>query len=545
MIFAPILFLSLFITMALLPVFRRLAERARIVDIPNERKVHTRPTPKTGGLAMAVGFFVPVLLWLPLDRFVTAVLAGATILVVEGFADDVLVLGYRPKLLAQASAALVVILYGGVRISSLGVLAPGWEDLPLMVSLPLTLAAIVGITNAVNLADGLDGLAGGIALVSFLCVGFIARGVNDGTVLFLSLAMLGAIFGFLSFNTYPASIFMGDAGSQFLGFLSIVLSLKLTQGHALLSPYLPLLITGLPLIDTVAVMSERMVSGRSLFVADNSHLHHKLLGAGLCHTEAVFAIYVIQSAFVLSAYVLRFHGDWLLLGVYLAIAAPPALFAHEVFTRGVSFRRHGLVRAIKGTLRPLMDRSRILSVSSFVLHTLLPTLLIVECFLVKEVPTPVSAGSAILAGVIVFLRLRDAGMAHGVVRTVLYLLTPFVLYLARGQTGLPGGSGLDSALTAAYALCVVAAIVTVRLDRRRNTFRGSPMDFLVVVIALCALPLLGAVMDMDRPGMFLTQNLIFFYTYEIMLNERRPVKNVVTTTTVGMLLIIVAKGVSL
>ncbi len=543
--FAPIVFLSLFITLALLPAFRGFAGRARIVDIPNERKVHTKPMPKIGGLAMAVGFTVPVLLWLTLDRFVTALLAGAMILVAEGFADDVLVLGYRPKLLAQAFAALVVIFYGGVRISSLGFLAPGWEDLPLIVSLPLTLAAIVGITNAINLADGLDGLAGGIVLVSFLCVGFIARGVNDGTVLFLSLAMLGAIFGFLSFNTYPASIFMGDAGSQFIGFVSIVLSLKLTQGHAPLSPYLPLLITGLPLIDTVAVMSERMASGRSPFLADNSHIHHKLLGAGLCHTEAVFAIYVIQSAFVLGAYLLRFHGDGPILGVYLAIAAPPALFAHAVFTRGISFRRHGHVRAIKGTLRLLKDRSRILSVSSFVLHTILPMLLILNCLLVEEAPTPVSAASAILAGVIVFLWLRDAGMAQGVVRSVLYLLVPFVLYLARGQTGLPWGAGLDSALAAAYALCVVAAIVTVRLDRRRNTFRGSPMDFLVIVIALCALPVLGAVVDMDRPEKFLTQNLIFFYTYEIMLNERRPVKNVVTATTVGMLLIIAVKGVSL
>lgn len=493
---------------------------------------------------MALGFFVPVLLWLPLDRFVTAVLAGAMILVAEGFVDDVFVLGYRPKLLAQASAALVVILYGGVGISSLGVLAPGWERLPLMVSLPLTLAAIVGITNAVNLADGLDGLAGGISLVSFLCIGFIARGLNDGAVLVLSLAILGAIFGFLSFNTYPASVFMGDAGSQFIGFLSIVLSLKLTQGHAPLSPYLPLLITGLPVIDTVSVVSERLSRGRSPFVADNSHFHHKLLGAGLSHTQAVLAIYVIQSAFALSAYQLRFHGDWPLLGVYLGIATPPALFAHAVFTRGVSFRRHDLIRAIRGTLELLKDRNRILSISSFVLHTLLPMLLILNGFFVREVPTPLSAASAVLAGVIVLLWLRDAGRVRGVVRTVLYMLIPFVVYFARGQALPSMESGIEGALAAAHALCVLAAVVTVRLDGKNN-FRGNPMDYLVIVIALCALPLLGAVMGMDRPKIFLTQNLVFFYASEIMFNERRPVENVVTATTVVLLLIIAVKGVFL
>jgi len=173
----------------------------------------------------------------------------------------------------------------------------------------------VGITNAVNLADGLDGLAGGITMITFLCICALAFRSGDASIAIMSLAMLGALFGFLSFNTYPASIFMGDAGSQFLGFVSIVLPLKMCQDYSPLSPVLPLLIVGLPVIDTLIVMSERIRSGRSPFVADNNHFHHKLLGIGLFHTEAVFIIYLLQSVFVLSAYVFRFYSDWFILAL--------------------------------------------------------------------------------------------------------------------------------------------------------------------------------------------------------------------------------------
>ena len=161
-----------------------------------------------------------------------AYLASALLLAMFGLVE--VFRGLRPstKLLGQLVPALITVVYGGIQIRSLGTLLPDGFLLPGAVSIPLTLLVIVGVTNAINLADGLDGLAGGICLLIFAGIGYLAY-LDDNTMIgMMSLALGGALFGFLRFNTYPASIFMGDAGSQFLGFSVITLSLALTQGHA-------------------------------------------------------------------------------------------------------------------------------------------------------------------------------------------------------------------------------------------------------------------------------------------------------------------------
>jgi len=145
---------------------------------------------------------------------------------------------------------------------------------------------------------------------------------------------------------------------------------------------------------------------------------------------------------------------------------------------------------------------------------------------------------------VAFLWLKGTGgMARNTVRTVLYFLIPFVIFFGREEQAFLQGFNLDLALFAAYAACILAAIVMMRLDRRRSTFKASPMDFLIVVITLCVSPLLGALMDMGQSRMFLVQILIFFYTYEILLNEQRKGRTVVFATTVGALMIVALKGV--
>jgi UDP-GlcNAc:undecaprenyl-phosphate GlcNAc-1-phosphate transferase len=231
MIFFSTLFISMFITIVLIPIFKDLAVKVNVMDVPNDRKVHSYPMPKSGGIAMALGAFVPVLLWAPGGEFVRAVLIGAAIVILFGLIDDVRDLEWKTKLAGQCAAALVVILYGGVKIKSLGMLLPDDVFLPDWFAIPFTLIAIVGVTNAINLSDGLDGLAGGVSLLSFICIGYLAHCRGNIVIALLSVAILGAIFGFLRFNTYPATLFMGDAGSQLLGFLAVTLSLALTQGN--------------------------------------------------------------------------------------------------------------------------------------------------------------------------------------------------------------------------------------------------------------------------------------------------------------------------
>jgi UDP-GlcNAc:undecaprenyl-phosphate GlcNAc-1-phosphate transferase len=192
--------------------------------------------PKTGGIAMALGALIPILFWAPSGRFITAALISAGIVVLIGIIDDIWILGYKAKFAGQLTAALIFILYGGIKIKSLGMLLPATVVLPDWLSIPITLVFLVAVTNSINLSDGLDGLAGGISLLIFACIGYLAFQGGNILIAMFSAAMAGAIIGFLRFNTYPAVLFMGDTGSQLLGFMAGTLSISLTQGNTLLNP---------------------------------------------------------------------------------------------------------------------------------------------------------------------------------------------------------------------------------------------------------------------------------------------------------------------
>ena len=219
-----------------------------------------------------------------------------------------------PRYVSGSAATVTVQVYGGVVIR----FVPLWglEPLPDYVAIPFTAFALIGITNAVNLADGLDGLAGGITLLSLGIIGILAYPTGDANVPLAAIAVIGSIVGFLRFNTYPARIFMGDGGSQFLGFSAGVLVVMLTQtSNSALSPALPLLILGLPIVDTGIVMAQRIREGRSPFSPDKNHIHHRLLALGLHHYEAVFVIYALQTLLVATAYFVRYESDWLILAL--------------------------------------------------------------------------------------------------------------------------------------------------------------------------------------------------------------------------------------
>ena len=274
----------MFLTIVLIPILTGLARKVKAIDIPDERKIHQHPMPRAGGAAMALGALIPILLWVPQSPFSRAILIGAGIVTVFGITDDIRNLGYKAKFAGQLVAALVVVFYGGVEIRDLGMLVRDYALLPHWVAIPLTVLVIVGVTNAINLSDGLDGLAGGISLLTFACIGYLAYLNGQILVTLLSIASVGAVFGFLRYNTYPASVFMGDAGSQLIGFLAVTLSLKLTQGNTPLSPLLPLILLGFPILDTMTVMLERLAEKKSPFAPDKNHLHHKLIRLGFFHT---------------------------------------------------------------------------------------------------------------------------------------------------------------------------------------------------------------------------------------------------------------------
>lgn len=299
--------MALVLTILLTPMVRSFAPEIGALDKPSERKVHSSTIPRTGGIAVYFGFLAAVLFGLLFLggvrgavinlRPILGILLGGSIVLLTGLLDDI----YHMRPLAKLSFQILgagVAIYFGVEISF--VTNPFNGLLPLgYIAIPLTLLWLVGMTNAINLIDGLDGLAAGVTAISAGTLFFVALRTHQLGAALLMLALSGAVLGFLRYNFFPASIFLGDAGSYFLGFTlaaaSVIGVFKTTLVVALI---VPLLILGVPIFDTLFAIFRRLKEKKSPFMADDKHIHHFLLRAGLSQREAVLSIYIV--CFLLS-----------------------------------------------------------------------------------------------------------------------------------------------------------------------------------------------------------------------------------------------------
>jgi UDP-GlcNAc:undecaprenyl-phosphate GlcNAc-1-phosphate transferase len=318
--------------MVITPRVINLAMRWKLYDDPSDsRRVHTRPIPRLGGVAVYAAVLIGLLVHLLLDfggfgrphdvpSFLPAALLGGTLLFVAGLVDDVRGLRPRDKLAVQVLAALLAY-YSGFQIERIGlgsshVLYFGW------LALPVTIAWVVGITNAVNLIDGMDGLAGGISLVALLAIAVAAALLGHGDVLAVALVLVGAIASFLVYNVNPARIFLGDSGSLFIGFMLAVLSVRgSVKSTTAILVIIPLAALALPLLDVGLAVLRRWLRGVPLSSADARHIHHRLLALGLTQRRAAAVMYT--TAMVLAS-----------IGLMVTFAPPAAV--GKVTTAGVA-----------------------------------------------------------------------------------------------------------------------------------------------------------------------------------------------------------------
>ena len=294
------------------PVVRTLAFRVGAVDVPRDnRRMHNHPIPRMGGLAIFFGFILSALIFVPLDAPLRGMLLGAVIIVILGIFDDIYALPALPKLLVQIAAATVAVLMGNQIevLSNPNIFSsnPYW-DLGFL-SIPISVFWIVGITNAVNLIDGLDGLACGVSTISSMTMLVIALTVAEPDVALLMAALAGGCIGFLPYNLNPAKIFMGDTGSTFLGFILATVSIEgLFKSYAIISFAVPFLMLGLPIFDTCFAILRRVSHGQSPMAPDRGHIHHRLIDMGFSQKQAVATLYVISAILGLSAVVLTTIG---------------------------------------------------------------------------------------------------------------------------------------------------------------------------------------------------------------------------------------------
>lgn len=522
MILFPTLILSLLITIALVPVLKVFALRYKAVDMPNSRKVHNNPVPRIGGVAMALGAVVPIVIWSPGNRFVDAMLLGAAVLVAFGLADDLKELGYRGKLLGQIIAAAIVVGYGGLAIESVGDLLPEGVVIPPWFSIPLTMLIVVGVTNAINLADGLDGLAGGISMMIFICLGVVAFRNDFTAIALLSTAVIGATLGFLCFNSHPANIFMGDAGSQLLGFLAVSLALYISQASAPLSRSFPLLLLGLPILDTLTVMVERIRKGVSPFKADKNHLHHKLMRLGASHAVAVMVIYTIQFSLVMSAFLLRFYSEWIIILAYLLFcgAIISALDRPALRRWGLSLTAY-FDHFTNGHLHLIQKRSLVIKACYGILEVAAPLVVFVSCLTLVNIPVYVGAiAFALLAGLLI-VRVFHRQWLLGMLWAALFFMIPYLVPTVHIQLSNLASLSTQYGYHLTFGILAFLAVMTLKFTRRTKGFKVNPFDFLVIFISFLVASIPEIRNSVQDVSLITTKILVLFLAFEVLIGETR------------------------
>lgn len=337
--------LSFIVVLIATPYSIKLANKIGAVDVPkDDRRMRKKAMPKLGGVAVIAGFLISVIYLITVMsiegsinlfgeeeyfRKLIGILIGIIIITITGIIDDVKTLKPLQKLAGQVLAAIVTVAFG-VEIDQISIPVLSGLGLTNEVSFVITVIWIVGITNAINLIDGLDGLSSGIALIS--CVSLlIIFALNNSPIIGILLitSLIGSLSGFLPFNFSPAKTFIGDTGSNFLGFiLSIISILGIAKTYTAVVIALPILVLGLPILDVACAIVRRVAKGRSLkaiFKADKGHLHHKLVQKGFSQKQAVLILYAISAAFGMFAIILFDSGIWKALSFILMVIAALAL----------------------------------------------------------------------------------------------------------------------------------------------------------------------------------------------------------------------------
>ena len=285
-------------------IVRYFAFKVGAIDKPNSRRVNKVAMPSSGGLAIYLAYFITILLIIPLNRDITIpIFLGATIIIFTGLIDDIKGVSPKFKILGITIATLIIYFLADIHVSSIHIPFLGLVNLGYL-SLPVTLLWVTAITNALNLIDGLDGLATGVSSISLTTMGIIAfffLTSNNIEVTIMIFTLVAACLGFLPANYFPAKIYLGDTGALFLGFMISVFSLLHLKNVTFIALMVPLVILIIPIADTIFAITRRIMNKQSISAADNKHVHHQLMNYGFTHKQSVLLLYIISFIFSIVA----------------------------------------------------------------------------------------------------------------------------------------------------------------------------------------------------------------------------------------------------
>ena len=511
-----IFILSLAMSFVLIPICKRYSNFLGLVDKPSTRKVHKHVIPRSGGLAISLAVLLPLLFLLDDIHELSNLILGSIIIVLFGLADDKYELSYKWKFLGQV-IAIIVFMVGAPEYNKLpfdlGIL-PEW------ITYTIIFIFILGATNAVNLSDGLDGLAAGTILLGLGFIAYLAYEAKINSVFILSCGLIGALSGFLRYNTHPASIFMGDTGSQFIGYMSATLAIIITQSESSASsPLMPLLILGLPLLDTIMVMCIRISQGNSPFKADRNHIHHQLIKFGFHHYETVAVLYFLQIALILSAYSLRHSEDLyiILFFLFFALVILSCIFVGQ--KSNWQFRDLGNIQNIQNKYerRNLFLRrfNWIYDYSSLLIAILIGTTWITLATSVETINNSLIKLSQVLIILFILAWLLLPMFTKVLARIGAYSVSVLTLYPY---------SMLDSAnfpgitISIMFSLLSIVLIISIRITRREK-YHLNNQDILIFFMLITAPLLPKEVIGEINMGTMLLQLAILLYSAEYLISK--------------------------
>lgn len=518
-----------------IPAAWRLAPRIGMIDQPDPRKVHRVPVPRVGGWGIVAGGLVPLLLVQPLDVLLQSFVAGSLVLFCFGAWDDARQVGHWHKFVGQVIAVTLVVWWGDLYVTRLPFL-DGLELAP-AAGRVFTAVAMIGVINAINHSDGLDGLAAGESILTLVALVFLGHLAGNGMLMATSLAVIGGTLGFLRYNTHPARVFMGDAGSQFLGFsLAFLVVYFVERVNPAVSAAVPLLLLGLPLADILAVLYLRMRGGLNWFKATRNHVHHRLLDLGFSHFQAVVTIYAMQAALVVGAVSLRYQSDLVVLAAYLL---PVLLLFLGLHSAERTSWRLGVKQPARAAPVP---RSRLLAGRRGLLAGITAATGVTLLSLTLSVPdTPsdfrfvaLAMGSAVVPAMILRWRYQSV-----LIRVATFVLAACVTYLytqAAAAFAHPWAALVDAWM---ILLGVAIGLFVGAVEKRE--FAPTPTDYLALM-AMIALAVFSGMQgippDARAAIRFVAYSVVLFYAFEVICTQNPHWVRLLGPGSVGLVLVL-------
>jgi len=538
MLFIFAFIIALVVTMLLIPPVMKWADKIGAIDIPDARKVHTQAIPRVGGIAMVAGSVISILLLAELNQQVIAILTGFLVIWGFGLWDDKCDLNYKVKFLGQLLAVVIVVTWGDVIVRTFP-FVDGYT--PDYLAIPLTIFALVGITNAINLSDGLDGLAGGTSLITISIIALLAYDAGGEMVVLISMAVAGSILGFLRHNTYPARLFMGDTGSQFLGFSLGVMVIVLSQSvNSAMSPLIPLFILGLPILDTMAVMGQRLYEKRSPFSPDKNHIHHKLLALGLDHYEAVFVIYLLQSSFIALAYFMLYESDALLGMIYVGVSFLVLSLFHLSSNSSwkisnIEIKHTSRLKQVIGYLR---DKGILVTIPTYALAILVPMLLLLAVFFAVGFSIDLSVLAVLLLVMLLVSISKKSEETTIIEKAVFYITSVLAMYQLSSASA---EHDINNVVNVLFIVLVIAFSLRVRFSNE-DTFVITPLDYLVVALVFVIPNVPEVHLGDSSIGEMAIKLIVLFYAGETVMGMGLRMRYLLRIGLASALLVVIVRG---